>query len=298
MKGGLWSKIKRVAITDVAVLVKGIDADALEEMERLLVESDFGSVAFDIVTGLENQIRAGVLRSEESMRAWLTDEVARLATVSGHADGLDLGDGKGPGVVLLVGVNGVGKTTQAAKLAKLLLGQGKSVLLAAADTFRAGAREQLGKWAERLAVEFVSGSPGGDPAAVVFDAITAAEARAVDAVLVDTGGRLHTRGDLMEELRKMVRVAGRQREGAPHEILLVMDGTVGQNAVRQGREFGAAIPLTGIIVTKLDGTAKGGAVVSAAKELGVPVRFVGVGETVDDLEPFDPGLFAQALMGD
>lgn len=161
MKGGLWNKIRRVALTDAAVLVNGIDADALEEMDRLLVESDFGSVAFDIVTGLGNRIRAGVLRSEESMRAWLTDEVARLATVSGHTDGLDLGDGKGPGVVLLVGVNGVEKTTQAAKLPKLLLDQGKS-----------GGCGSPRHW-----------------------------------------GRLHTRGDLMEGLRKMVRVAVRQREG-------------------------------------------------------------------------------------
>jgi fused signal recognition particle receptor len=172
------------------------------------------------------------------------------------------------------------------------------VLLAAADTYRAGASEQLASWAERLGVPCVTAVRKGDPAAVVFDAIAAAEARAVDVVLVDTAGRLHTQRDLMDELRKIVRVAGRKRSGAPHENLLVLDGTVGQNAAQQGRVFTEAVGVTGLIITKLDGTAKGGAAAAITRELGVPIRFLGVGEGLDDLELFEPRRFAEQLLGD
>lgn len=295
---GLWQKIRAVALTDVAVMVKGVDETALEDIERLLIEADFGRVSFEIASELRAQMRLGRLRTEAELKHWLMDRISGLADVSSGRQDLDIGDGTGPGVILLVGVNGVGKTTQLAKLAKKLQDAGKSVMLAAADTFRAGATEQLEVWADRIGVEYVSGKHGGDPAAVVFDAIRAAEARSIDVVLVDTAGRLHTCGDLMEELAKIVRVARKVRAGAPHETLLVVDGTVGQNALRQASEFSDAIPLTGMIITKLDGTSKGGAVVAAAGELSVPVRFIGVGERLEDLLPFEPRIFAETILKD
>ncbi|TFG52534.1 MAG: signal recognition particle-docking protein FtsY, partial [Gemmatimonadales bacterium] len=207
-------------------------------------------------------------------------------------------EGGGVTVVLLVGVNGVGKTTTLAKLAARLAGEGRRVLVAAADTYRAGAIEQLETWAERLGVDCVSGRPGGDPAAVAFDAVDAAAARGADTVLIDTAGRLHTQDDLMEELRKVSRVVARRAPGAPHETLLVLDGTVGQNAVQQGKMFRDAVAPTGLIVTKLDGSARGGAVVALRRELDLPIRFVGVGEGLDDLEPFDPGRYADLLLAE
>jgi len=227
------------------------------------------------------------------------EEIAGQARATGVAEALHVDvDAQGPAVILVFGVNGVGKTTQTAKLARRLQRDGRSVLLAAADTYRAGAVEQLAIWAERLGVPCVTGQQGGDPAAVAFDAIEAAVARRADVVLVDTAGRLHTQGDLMEELRKVVRVVGRRRPGAPHEALLVLDGTVGQNAIHQGKAFATAVPLTGVIVTKLDGTARGGAALAVRRELGIPIRFVGVGEGLDDLEPFDAVRFAERLLTD
>jgi len=196
----------------------------------------------------------------------------------------------------LVGRNGTGKTTTVAKLARRLQGQGRSVLLAAADTFRAGAVAQLKIWADRLNAPFVGGA--GDPAAVAFDAVQAAVARGIDTVLVDTAGRLHTDERLIEELKKVVRVVAKQRSGAPHEALLVIDATVGQNAVEQARVFAAAVPLTGLVITKLDGTAKGGSVVALRRAVSLPIRFLGTGEGLDDLEPFDPGAYARRLVGD
>ena len=196
----------------------------------------------------------------------------------------------------MVGVNGVGKTTTVAKLAKRLKGEGRKVLLAAADTWRAGAVSQLQLWAQRVGVECVAGTQGGDPAAVAFDAIEAATARGLDTVIIDTAGRLHTQDNLMDELRKVVRVITRKVPGAPHETLLVLDGTVGQNAIQQGRLFGAAVQPTGVIVTKLDGTARGGAVAALRRELGLPIRFVGLGEGVDDLVPFDAHGYAEGLL--
>ncbi len=201
-----------------------------------------------------------------------------------------------PTVVLLVGVNGVGKTTTLARLAHLLQERGESVLLAAADTFRAGAIEQVKAWAARLDAPVVAGKAGGDPAAVVFDAVDAAIGRGMTYVLADTAGRLHTQADLMAEVAKVARVAGKRLEGAPHETLLVLDATTGQNALAQARTFGAALPITGIVVCKLDGTARGGVVVAARRELGVPVKFVGLGEGLDDLAPFDAGAFAEGLL--
>ena len=201
-----------------------------------------------------------------------------------------------PRVVLVVGVNGSGKTTTAAKLAKRLRDAGERPLLAAADTFRAAANEQLEEWARRVDVPVVSGKPQGDPAAVVFDAVQAGSARGHSTVIADTAGRLHTKGHLMDELGKIVRVAGRARAGAPDEVLLVLDGTAGQNAILQAREFTRAAKVTGIVITKLDGTAKGGAVFAVADELKLPVKFLGVGEKADDLVPMDPVAFVDALL--
>jgi fused signal recognition particle receptor len=203
-----------------------------------------------------------------------------------------------PTVILVVGVNGTGKTTTVAKLAARLQREGRTPLVAAADTFRAGAQQQLRVWAERLGVPFVGGSGDGrgDPAAVAFDAVEAARARGCDTVLVDTAGRLHTDAALLDEMKKVVRVVGKRQPGAPHETLLVLDGGVGQNAVTQAREFAAAVPLSGIIVTKLDGTARGGSVVALRRATSVPVRFLGTGEGLDDLEPFDAARYARRLV--
>lgn len=299
VRGGLWRKIKTIALTDVGVLVRGLDHDALEGIERVLVEADFGAAAFPLVEALEEKLRRGELKSEGAVRTWLTDEIAGVLDGAGGTPGaLNVPTDGGLAVIVMLGVNGVGKTTQTAKLAHRLLREGKSVLLAAADTYRAGAAEQLQIWADRLGVPCVTGAPKTDPAAVAFDAVAAAEARGIDVVLIDTAGRLHTQGDLMGELSKIVRVVGRKRAGAPHECLLVLDGTVGQNAIQQGRAFTQAVPVTGLIITKLDGTAKGGAAALIPRELGVPVRFIGVGEQLDDLEAFEPRRFAERLLAD
>jgi fused signal recognition particle receptor len=299
MKRGLWQTLKAVALTDVGVLLRGLDRDALGRVERVLLEADFGPAAFELVERLEDALRRGTLKTEGALRTWLVEAIAAQVRDAGSADALRVDvDGEGPAVILVFGVNGVGKTTQTAKLAHRLQRAGRRVLLAAADTYRAGAVEQLSIWADRLGVPCVTGQQGGDPAAVAFDAIEAATARGADVVLVDTAGRLHTQGNLMDELRKVVRVVARKRPGAPHEALLVLDGTVGQNALQQGRAFADAVPLTGVIVTKLDGTAKGGAAVAVRRELGVPIRFIGVGEGLDDLEPFDPVRFAERLLAD
>jgi fused signal recognition particle receptor len=298
VKGGLWQRIKRVALTDVSVLVKGLDRETLESVERILVEADFGVTALDLVEQLEDKLRRGELKSAEAVRVWLKQGIVERLSDGSNGSSLNLGDGEGPAVILALGVNGVGKTTQIAKLAHRLVGEGRSVLLAAADTYRAGAQEQIGVWASRLGLPCVTGLQGGDPAAVAFDAVAAGTARGVGVVLIDTAGRLHTYGDLMEELSKIVRVVGRKREGAPHESLLVLDGTVGQNALQQGRTFAAAVPVTGLVITKLDGTAKGGAVVALHQELGIPIKFLGVGESLGDLEVFDPDVFTERLLSD
>jgi fused signal recognition particle receptor len=295
-KVGLWARLKRLALTDVNALMRGLNREDLEAVERLLLEADFGVPAtLDLVEALEAGVRQGRLRTEADLRAAV---VTRLeALLAGPADPARLARAaSGPTVVLIAGVNGAGKTTTAAKLAWRLQREGRSVLLAAADTWRAGAIAQLEAWASRLGVPCVSGASGGDPAAVAFDAVEAAASRGLDTVIVDTAGRLHTQDGLMDELRKVVRVVGRRAPGAPHETLLVLDGTVGQNAVQQGREFTRTAALTGLVITKLDGTARGGAVVALRRELDVPVRFLGTGEAVEDLEPFDPRAFAERIL--
>lgn len=296
-KKSLWQRIKRFAMTDVGALVRGLNADDIENMERLLIEADFGVPAtLELVETLEAGVRDGRLKSEDDLRQALVSRLAGLLEAPGDPGTLARAPAPGPTVILVVGVNGVGKTTTVAKLAHRLRAEGRSVMLAAADTWRAGAIAQLEVWAERLGVPCVSGSAGGDPAAVAFDAIDAAVARGADTVIVDTAGRLHTQEGLMDELRKVTRVIARRLPGAPHETLLVLDGTVGQNAIQQGRLFSQAVVPTGLIVTKLDGSARGGAVTALRRELGLPIRFVGTGEGLDDLQAFDPVRFAEGLL--
>jgi len=299
-KLGLWSRIKRLALTDVAVLVRGAGKAELDEFERVLLEADLGVAAsLELVAEVETHVRRGTLKTADDVRAALEERLVLLLSAGAPAEpGRVALAEPGPTVVLLVGVNGVGKTTVAAKLARRLTREGRTVLLAAADTYRAGATEQLERWAERLGVPCVKGAPGGDPAAVAFDAVEAARTRGVGAVLVDSAGRLHTQDDLMKEVRKVARVVAKKLPGAPHETLLVVDGSSGQNVVLQAQAFAAALALTGVIVTKLDGTARGGAVVALRREVGLPVRFIGVGESAEDLEVFDARAYARRLLAD
>jgi fused signal recognition particle receptor len=297
-KDSLWSRIKRVAMTDVGALMRGLNADDLERMERVLIEADFGVPAtVELTQALEDEVRKGKLKTESDLRGALESRLAVL--LNGRAEpGAIARAAPGPTVILMVGVNGTGKTTTTAKLARRLQREGRSVLLAAADTYRAGAISQLQVWAERLGVACVAGAPGGDPASVAFNAIDAAASRGMDTIIVDTAGRLHTQEGLMDELRKIVRVTGRRLPGAPHETLLVLDGTVGQNAVQQGKLFAQAVSPTGLVITKLDGSARGGAVAALRRELDLPIRFLGVGEGLDDLQPFDPRRFAAHLLAE
>ncbi len=297
-KDGLWARIKRIALTDVGALMRGLNADDLEKLEQVLIEADFGVAAtVELTQALEDEVRQGKLKTEGDLRRALEGRLSAMLDGDQHGGALARNP-DGPTVILIVGVNGTGKTTTAAKLARRLQREGRRVVLAAADTYRAGAIAQLQVWAERLGIPCVAGVAGGDPAAVAFDAVDAAVSRGLDTVIVDTAGRLHTQEGLMEELRKVVRVVGRRLPGAPHETLLVLDGTVGQNAIQQGRLFGEAVRPTGIIVTKLDGSARGGAVTALRRELGLPIRFLGVGEELDDLQPFDPERFAQHLLAE
>ncbi|MEK7284536.1 MAG: signal recognition particle-docking protein FtsY [Chloroflexota bacterium] len=266
----------------------------LDDLEEALLRSD---LSVSLVDPVMLQVRDVVTDGQATTVPKVLDAVRdALVAVLVRGDRGLRGAGARPRVVLVVGVNGSGKTTIAAKLGKRLRDQGERPLLAAADTFRAAAVEQLERWAERVEIPIVSGRPGGDPAAVVFDAITAATARGHTTVIADTAGRLHTKGHLMDELSKIVRVAGRARSGAPDEVLLVLDGTQGQNAIVQAREFTKAANVTGLVVTKLDGTAKGGAVFAIASELALPVKYLGVGEGADDLVPMDPRAFVEALL--
>jgi len=296
----LWQKIKDVALTDVGVLARGgLDVGSLEQLEELLLESDFGVPAtMRLVDAVEKPARLGKIRTEAQFEQALAGEISAILSSGADRTALQFAPAGTPTVILMVGVNGVGKTTTIGKLANRLKKQGRRPLLAAADTFRAGAIDQLKIWAERTGSEFVGSQPGADPAAVAFDAIDAAYARGCDVVIVDTAGRLHTQSDLMTELVKVNRVIGRRLEGAPHETLLVLDATVGQNAVSQARTFSQALPLTGLVLAKLDSSAKGGVVVALKQEFELPVKLVGTGEGVDALEPFDAQRFAQAVVGE
>ena len=297
-KQSVWSRIKRIALTDVGALMRNLNAEDLEHLERVLIEADFGVAATVELTGaLEDEVRRGKLKTEADLKRALQARLTQLLTSGDGAAEVARAE-PGPTVILIVGVNGTGKTTTAAKLAWRLQREGRKVLLAAADTYRAGAIAQLQVWANRLGIPCVAGAPGGDPASVAFDAIDAAGSRGLDTVIIDTAGRLHTQEGLMDELRKVTRVIARRLPGAPHETLLVLDGTVGQNAIQQGRLFSHAVAPTGIVVTKLDGSARGGAVAALRRELGLPIRFIGLGESVEDLEPFEPERFAENLLAE
>lgn len=295
-KKGLWKRVVDLALTDVRVAAGGIDAESLEELEERLLAADFGVPATMRLTDrAEEVLRRGKARGPEALAETLRDEVA--AIFDGDDDEELAAADEGPTVYLIVGVNGVGKTTSVAKLANYLIQDGKSVMVAAADTFRAGAVAQLEMWADRIGADFLRGQQGGDPAAVAFDALDAAEARGTDVVLIDTAGRLHTNRGLMEELAKIDRVVRRRIDGAPHETLIVLDATVGQNAVRQVDAFSKAVDLSGIVLAKMDSSARGGIVVALRQEYGVPVKLIGTGEGIDDLESFDVDAFVDGVFG-
>jgi fused signal recognition particle receptor len=295
-KASLWKRIKDVMFTDATVLMQGLDEDALERLEELLLASDFGVPStMRLVDRTEALVREGRLRTEQDFRNAVVEEITAILA-SGDDDAALRFAPTGLTVFLIVGVNGVGKTTTSGKLAHRLKKQKHRPLLAAADTFRAGAIEQLRVWAQRVGCEFVGGQQGADPASVAFDAIDAAHARDTDVLIIDTAGRLHTQDDLMTELAKVQRVVSRKVDGAPHETLLVLDATVGQNAVAQARLFGRALPLTGLALAKLDSTAKGGIVVALKQEFDLPVKLVGTGEALSDLETFDARRFAEDVL--
>jgi fused signal recognition particle receptor len=287
--GKLAHEIKRVITRSPK-----LDATALEELEAALIAADLGMA-------MTSQIVAAVKKNYEMQGGAGLDvfaiaraEVEKSFLAASNKSELHKAP-HGPTVVSIVGVNGTGKTTTAAKLAHAVQLRGQTALLAACDTFRAAAIEQIKLWGQRLKVEVIAGAYGADVAAVAHDAVTAAQSRKTDFLFIDTAGRLHTKHNLMQELHKLHRVIGKQLPGAPHEVLLVLDATTGMNALNQAREFNKIVPLTGLIVTKLDGTSKGGMVVAIQKELGLPIKFIGLGEQADDLQPFDAKQFAEAL---
>lgn len=294
---GFWKRLKQLALTDVRVAVGGVDEEGLEDLEERLLAADFGvQASLRLMDRVEEQTRLGAARGSGGVASVLRSELdailepTRASYLRASDDGLT--------VYLIVGVNGVGKTTSIAKLAHRLKMEGRSVLLAAADTYRAGAVEQLRIWAERIGVDFVGGQQSGDPAAVAFDAIDAAIARGRDVVIVDTAGRLHTHRHLMDELQKVDRVIRRRLEGAPHETLLVLDATVGQNALAQAEAFGNVLELSGIVLAKLDSTARGGVIVALQEQFALPVKLVGTGEAVEDLAAFDPDDFLDGVFSE
>ena len=293
-KKGIWRSLVDLALTDVRVVAGGLDEASLEAREETLLRADFGVQAtLRLVDRAETELRRGKSRGQAELVTTLKEEIREILGPA-SLDELRFAE-SGPTVFLIVGVNGVGKTTSVAKLAHWLSSQGKTVMVAAADTFRAGAVAQLEMWAKRIGVDFLKGQQGGDPAAVAFDALEAAESRGIDVVLVDTAGRLHTNRGLMQELEKIDRVVRRRIDGAPHETLMVLDATVGQNALRQLEAFKAAVDVTGIVLAKMDSSSRGGIVVAIRQELGVPVKLVGTGEGLEDLSAFDPEAFAEAV---
>jgi fused signal recognition particle receptor len=293
----LWDRIVDVALTDVSVLVKGMDQGSLEGLEETLIAADFGVPStLRLVGVVEEMAQRGVARSQRDYLRAVREEIAAILKTGRSDTALRFNFEGGPTVFLVVGVNGVGKTTTIGKLAHRLKKSGRKVLIAAGDTFRAGAIEQLKRWADRVGVDFVGSEPGRDPAAVAFDALDTAERLGSEVVIIDTAGRLHTQADLMKELEKVQRVVAKRLPGAPHETLIVLDSTVGQNAMAQIRTFQQLLPLTGIVLTKMDGTAKGGIVVALKQEFDIPVKFIGVGEALDDLEPFEIDDFAEEVL--
>lgn len=274
---------------------RAIDRNFLDQLEETLLAADIGVAKTEEIVGeLQKRYKAGEIAKGEDLLAYLKQTLREELSIPDNELPLD----KKPYVVLIVGVNGAGKTTTIAKLAKRYKDQGKSVLIAAGDTYRAAAIEQLQIWADRVGVDLIKSQTGGDAAAVAFDAVAAGIARGSDLVLIDTAGRLHNKDHLMRELEKVRRVMQKRLPEAPHATLLVLDATAGQNAVQQAKVFKDSMGVTGLVLTKLDGTAKGGAIIQVRRELGLPVRFIGVGEGVDDLQPFDPDAFVEAIFGD
>ena len=287
---GLFNKIKKLNIFSGLF---SVDEDFFEELEESLILSDMGmETTLEAVETLRERVKERKIKEPEEVKACLREILVEMLAVG--EPGLDL-SGK-PAVILMIGVNGVGKTTTIGKLSAQLKGEGKRVLMAAADTFRAAAADQLEIWSERCGGDIVRQHEGADPAAVVFDALSAAKARGTDVILVDTAGRLHNKQNLMNELSKISRILDRELPGADRETLLVLDATTGQNGLIQAKQFKETAGITGIVLTKLDGSAKGGIVVAIAQELGVPVKFIGVGEGIDDLMPFDAGSFVRAFV--
>jgi len=287
---GFFDKIKKIGIFSG---FSELDDDFYDELEESLVIADMGAeTTMEAVEELKDRCKANKIKDVEGARACMREILAEYLTIGDSSVNMD----SKPAVVLFIGVNGVGKTTSIGKLAARWKGEGKKVLLCAGDTFRAAAADQLTIWSERAGVDIIKQHEGADPAAVVFDAMSAAKARKADLVLVDTAGRLHNKQNLMNELNKISRVIDRECPGSSRETLLVLDATTGQNGLIQAKQFGEAAGITGIVLTKLDGTAKGGIVIAIAKELGVPVKFVGVGEGVNDLQPFDAHAFVEALL--
>lgn len=297
---GILRRTRETLNTPVGELLRGAATaeEALEELEEALIRADVGlETTTAILEALHRAARKGTENLEEAVRA----EFLRVLTPEGSANpapdaGLmpEEGDSR-PRVLFLVGVNGTGKTTTTARLARRIQDLGGRVVLAAADTFRAAAIEQLQEWGKRVEAPVIHHRSGGDPSAVIYDAIESARSRGADVVLADTAGRSHTRADLMGELQKMGRIAGREVPGAPHEVFLVLDGTTGQNGLQQAREFAGVLPLSGLILTKMDGTAKGGIALAAVRELGVPIRWVGLGEGLEDLVPFEASAYVDGL---
>lgn len=297
---------KEQLVGQIDQIVEGketIDQSMLDDLEATLITADLGvKTTKEILAHLQEQVKRRQLQAAKQLRPAVEREIQDIlehpgatAGASSRAPSPKQPSAGQPEVIFVVGVNGVGKTTSIAKLANYYLQQNRKPMLCAADTFRAAANEQLEIWAGRLGIEIVQQKPGADPSAVVFDALHAAMNRHHDPVIVDTAGRLHTKYNLMTELSKMCRIAGREVANAPHQVLLVIDGTTGQNGLQQARQFTEHAGTTGIILTKLDGTAKGGVVVAIARELGLPIQFVGVGEKIDDLLPFDPKVFVESL---
>jgi fused signal recognition particle receptor len=293
LRSGLTRTRSALATPLAAMRGRTIDDNSINELERLLLSSDVGPTTTDVIV---NDLREAVSRGEkqnrdilELLRDQLIDRLANKDRSIAIAE-------RAPTVILVAGVNGVGKTTSVAKIGRALREENRTVLLAAADTFRAGAVSQLSTWAERLGIEIVKGQQGADPAAVTFDATEAAIARDIDVLLIDTAGRLHTQEPLMRQLEKISQVTGKKVEDAPHEVLLVLDATQGQNTLIQAKRFTEAIDVTGIFLAKLDGTARGGIVFAIEDEIGIPVKLIGIGERPEDVEPFDPEVFVNALI--
>jgi fused signal recognition particle receptor len=296
LKEGL-SKTRHEFVSKVDRLIlnrRKIDDQFLEELEEIMLAADLGvRVTHELIGRMKNEIRRKELNQPEVLKGYLRDEIYEI--LKSEEKHLEISE-KAPFVIMVIGVNGVGKTTIIGKMASRFISQDKSVLLVAADTFRTAAIEQLQIWGERAGVEVISQQMGSDPAAVVFDAIKSAQARKVDVLIIDTAGRMHTKTNLIEELKKIKRVIARVLTGAPHEILLILDATTGQNSISQAKLFDGALGVTGIAVTKLDGTSRGGVLVAISSKLNIPIRYIGIGEKIEDLRDFNAREFVNAIL--